>query len=175
MILGTAGHVDHGKTALVKALTGVDTDRLAEELPRGGERGLVRVLRLGERDAVQCAGEHVEELGVRFVRGAESEHDLGHGARAGEAAEVVAERGSRPRHVESAQRLELAPLAQVQLGGALREEIHRGADLAAVPPRAAREHGLHAGVARGEAEDARGLRVIEGVEDDRVGLDERHA
>ena len=28
MILGTAGHVDHGKTALVKALTGVDTDRL---------------------------------------------------------------------------------------------------------------------------------------------------
>ncbi|MBC7789010.1 MAG: selenocysteine-specific translation elongation factor [Anaerolineae bacterium] len=35
MILGTAGHVDHGKTALVKALTGVDTDRLAEEKRRG--------------------------------------------------------------------------------------------------------------------------------------------
>ena len=35
MILGTAGHVDHGKTALVKALTGVDTDRLAEERRRG--------------------------------------------------------------------------------------------------------------------------------------------
>ena len=35
MIIGTAGHVDHGKTALVKALTGVDTDRLAEERRRG--------------------------------------------------------------------------------------------------------------------------------------------
>ena len=35
MILGTAGHVDHSKTALVKALTGVDTDRLAEERRRG--------------------------------------------------------------------------------------------------------------------------------------------
>src|SRR6195952_806090 len=35
MIIGTAGHVDHGKTALIKALTGVDTDRLAEEKRRG--------------------------------------------------------------------------------------------------------------------------------------------
>ncbi|HEY0185034.1 MAG TPA: selenocysteine-specific translation elongation factor [Rhodopila sp.] len=35
MIIGTAGHIDHGKTALVKALTGVDTDRLAEEKRRG--------------------------------------------------------------------------------------------------------------------------------------------
>ncbi|MFH1808899.1 MAG: selenocysteine-specific translation elongation factor [Pseudomonadota bacterium] len=34
-VLGTAGHVDHGKTALVKALTGVDTDRLDEEKRRG--------------------------------------------------------------------------------------------------------------------------------------------
>lgn len=35
MIVGTAGHVDHGKTSLVKALTGVDTDRLPEEKRRG--------------------------------------------------------------------------------------------------------------------------------------------
>ena len=35
MIVGTAGHVDHGKTSLVHALTGVDTDRLAEEKARG--------------------------------------------------------------------------------------------------------------------------------------------
>ena len=34
-VLGTAGHVDHGKTALIKALTGVDTDRLKEEKERG--------------------------------------------------------------------------------------------------------------------------------------------
>ena len=35
MIVGTAGHIDHGKTALVRALTGVDTDRLPEEKRRG--------------------------------------------------------------------------------------------------------------------------------------------
>ncbi|MFZ5680241.1 MAG: selenocysteine-specific translation elongation factor [Pseudomonadota bacterium] len=35
MIIGTAGHVDHGKTALVQALTGVDTDRLKAEKERG--------------------------------------------------------------------------------------------------------------------------------------------
>jgi selenocysteine-specific elongation factor len=35
MIIGTAGHIDHGKTALVKTLTGVDADRLAEEKKRG--------------------------------------------------------------------------------------------------------------------------------------------
>ena len=35
MIIGTAGHIDHGKTTLVRALTGVDTDRLPEEKARG--------------------------------------------------------------------------------------------------------------------------------------------
>jgi selenocysteine-specific elongation factor len=35
VIIGTAGHIDHGKTALVRALTGTDTDRLAEEKRRG--------------------------------------------------------------------------------------------------------------------------------------------
>ena len=35
MIVGTAGHIDHGKTSLVRALTGVDTDRLKEEKERG--------------------------------------------------------------------------------------------------------------------------------------------
>ena len=35
IILGTAGHIDHGKTTLIKALTGIDTDRLKEEKERG--------------------------------------------------------------------------------------------------------------------------------------------
>src|SRR5438445_8724730 len=35
IIVGTAGHIDHGKTALVRALTGTDTDRLPEEKRRG--------------------------------------------------------------------------------------------------------------------------------------------
>jgi selenocysteine-specific elongation factor len=35
IILGTAGHIDHGKTSLIKAVTGIDTDRLKEEKERG--------------------------------------------------------------------------------------------------------------------------------------------
>jgi selenocysteine-specific elongation factor len=35
IILGTAGHIDHGKTSLVRAVTGIDTDRLKEEKLRG--------------------------------------------------------------------------------------------------------------------------------------------
>ncbi len=35
LVLGTAGHIDHGKTALIRALTGTDTDRLPEEKSRG--------------------------------------------------------------------------------------------------------------------------------------------
>jgi selenocysteine-specific elongation factor len=35
LIIATAGHIDHGKTALVRALTGVDADRLPEEKRRG--------------------------------------------------------------------------------------------------------------------------------------------
>src|SRR5512138_3217805 len=35
VVLGTAGHIDHGKTSLIRALTGIDTDRLKEEKLRG--------------------------------------------------------------------------------------------------------------------------------------------
>src|SRR5499427_3900592 len=35
LVIGTAGHIDHGKTTLVRALTGIDTDRLEEEKRRG--------------------------------------------------------------------------------------------------------------------------------------------
>ena len=35
LIVGTAGHVDHGKTALIRYLTGTNTDRLKEEIKRG--------------------------------------------------------------------------------------------------------------------------------------------
>jgi selenocysteine-specific elongation factor len=50
IVIGTAGHIDHGKTALVRALTGIDTDRLKEEKERGitTELGFAH-LDLGER------------------------------------------------------------------------------------------------------------------------------
>jgi len=35
LVIGTAGHIDHGKSALVQALTGIDPDRLKEEKARG--------------------------------------------------------------------------------------------------------------------------------------------
>ena len=35
IVVGTAGHIDHGKTSLIRTLTGIDTDRLAEEKRRG--------------------------------------------------------------------------------------------------------------------------------------------
>ena len=50
MIVATAGHVDHGKTALIKALTGTDTDRLPEEKKRGLINGLLFCVCVGSLD-----------------------------------------------------------------------------------------------------------------------------
>jgi selenocysteine-specific elongation factor len=66
LTLGTAGHVDHGKTALVAALTGVDTDRLPEEQERGMS------IELGYARLVLPGGRRVSVVDVpgheRFVR-----------------------------------------------------------------------------------------------------------
>ena len=66
LTLGTAGHIDHGKTSLVRALTGVDTDRLPEERERGIsiELGFARMeLPSGRRLSVVDVPGH-----ERFVR-----------------------------------------------------------------------------------------------------------
>jgi len=62
IILGTAGHIDHGKTALIKAVTGVNTDRLKEEQ----ERGIT--IELGFADLDLPSGQH---LGIVDVPGHE--------------------------------------------------------------------------------------------------------
>ena len=66
VIIGTAGHIDHGKTALVKTLTGIDTDRLPEEK----ERGIT--IELGFAPLVLPSGTRVGIVDVpgheRFVR-----------------------------------------------------------------------------------------------------------
>ena len=62
IILGTAGHIDHGKTSLIKAVTGVDTDRLKEEK----ERGIT--IELGFASLDLPSGEH---LGIVDVPGHE--------------------------------------------------------------------------------------------------------
>ena len=57
MIIGTAGHIDHGKTTLVRALTGVDTDRLKEEKARGISIDLgFAYLPVGEADGGEVLG-----------------------------------------------------------------------------------------------------------------------
>src|SRR5688500_4130979 len=65
-IIGTAGHVDHGKTALIRALTGAETDRLREEQERGMS------IDLGFADFVLPSGRHAGVIDVpgheRFVR-----------------------------------------------------------------------------------------------------------
>jgi len=64
-ILGTAGHIDHGKTALIKALTGIDTDRLKEER----ERGISIDLGFAHFDAGDLAAGVVDVPGhERFIR-----------------------------------------------------------------------------------------------------------
>ncbi|MCS7200135.1 MAG: selenocysteine-specific translation elongation factor [Caldimicrobium sp.] len=66
VIVGTAGHIDHGKTSLVKALTGVDTDRLKEEK----ERGIT--IDIGFANLILPSGIHVSIVDVpgheRFIR-----------------------------------------------------------------------------------------------------------
>jgi selenocysteine-specific elongation factor len=66
VVIGTAGHVDHGKTSLIKALTGIDCDRLKEEK----ERGLT--IELGFASLVLPSGERVGVVDVpghvRFIR-----------------------------------------------------------------------------------------------------------
>jgi selenocysteine-specific elongation factor len=66
LTVGTAGHVDHGKTALVKALTGTDTDRLAEEKARGLS------IELGFAEVELASGRRLSLIDVpgheRFIR-----------------------------------------------------------------------------------------------------------
>lgn len=66
IILGTAGHIDHGKTALIQALTGIDTDRLKEEKARG------ITIELGFANLVLPNGQHLGIVDVpgheRFVK-----------------------------------------------------------------------------------------------------------
>jgi selenocysteine-specific elongation factor len=66
VLVGTAGHIDHGKTALVRALTGIDTDRLPEEKSRG------ITIELGFAHRATAAGDTLAVIDVpgheRFVR-----------------------------------------------------------------------------------------------------------
>ncbi len=65
LTLGVIGHVDHGKTALVRALTGIETDRLREER----ERGLSIVLGFSYLDSSGGALDLIDVPGMRTSSG----------------------------------------------------------------------------------------------------------
>jgi selenocysteine-specific elongation factor len=67
IVLGTAGHIDHGKTSLVRALTGIDTDRLPVEK----QRGITTELGFARLDLARGAGEEPRRVAVVDVPGHE--------------------------------------------------------------------------------------------------------
>ena len=109
VLVGTAGHVDHGKTALIRALTGIDCDRLAEEKRRG------ITLDLGFAHLPAAAADAVE---ISFIDDPGHERFL-HNALAGLGGVqllmlvVAADEGVQPQtreHLEIAELLELPGL-----------------------------------------------------------------
>ncbi|HUS29464.1 MAG TPA: selenocysteine-specific translation elongation factor [Kofleriaceae bacterium] len=67
IVLGTAGHIDHGKTSLVRALTGIDTDRLPVEK----QRGITTELGFARLDLDRGAGQQPQRVAVVDVPGHE--------------------------------------------------------------------------------------------------------
>jgi len=109
MIVGTAGHIDHGKTALVKALTGVDADRLKEEKARG----ITIDLGYAYSDLGDAQGTGGRQLGFVDVPGHERfVHNMLAGATGIDAALLVvsAAEGIKPQTVEHLQIIDLLGL-----------------------------------------------------------------
>jgi selenocysteine-specific elongation factor len=106
IVIGTAGHVDHGKTSLIKALTGIDCDRLKEEKERGLtiELGFAYlVLSTGERIGVVDVPGHIKF--IRHMLSGASGIDL-------VILIVAADEGVMPQTVEHVQICELLGIEQ---------------------------------------------------------------
>src|SRR5450830_2180005 len=105
---------------------------------------------------------------------AKAKSELGDCGRAREAPHVFREHRSRAHDVESAQRIQIATGLCVELCDTLGKEIERGPESPSGSARALGQHAAHAAVARDETQDAGGLEVVEGVEDDGVGSEDCH-
>ncbi|MFP5212731.1 MAG: selenocysteine-specific translation elongation factor, partial [Acidobacteriota bacterium] len=107
VILGTAGHIDHGKTSLIRALTGIDTDRLKEEKLRGItiELGFAHMeLPGGERLGIVDVPGH-ERFVKHMVAGATGIHLV--------ALVIAADEGVMP---QTREHMEICELLQVKKG-----------------------------------------------------------
>lgn len=109
MILGTAGHIDHGKTALVKALTGVDTDRLPEEKKRGITIDLgFAPLRLGDDVVIGVVDVPGHEAFVRTMLAGATGIDIA-------LLVIAADEGPMPQTLEHLAILELLGVPEVMV------------------------------------------------------------
>src|SRR5439155_6381191 len=105
----------------------------------------------------------------------ESQGELRDDGGAREATEVRAELRSRARDVEGTEGIEVAPSFDVDLGRSLREEIERATKAPARPTCTASEDGTEASIVGHHAKDARRLEVVEPMQDDGLGEEQRHA
>lgn len=157
MIIATAGHVDHGKTSLVSALTGVDTDRLAEEKRRG------LTIDLGYAWLDLPSGQRAGFIDVpgheRFVRNMVaglSRVDLGLLA-------VAADDGVMPQTIEHVAMLSLLGIRQMVIAvtKADRSTGERTALIADAAQALARDHGIDVrAVIPTSVSDQRGLPAL---------------
>src|SRR5687767_6108642 len=106
---------------------------------------------------------------------AETQRELRERRCAGEAAEVLGERRTRPLNIERSQCMEIATWLRGYLRDAAREEVQRAAVAAPAAASAARERRLDPELARRDPHDARGLEIVEDVQDDGIGPEEGHA
>ena len=83
--------------------------------------------------------------------------------------ERTGELAPRAGRVEAGEHVEIARRMHPHVRDAAREQVDGAAERAFRPPRAAGDHREHSSVARGEADKARGLAVIERVEDEGIG------
>ena len=126
------------------------------------------------RERVERGGDGVEQPLIGGIA-TEAQRELGDGRGTGEPSEIARELGARQRDVETAQCVEVPARLRVELCTALRKEIERASEAPRGAPRALGEHAAHSGVAGDDPQDARGLQVVERMEDDRFGREQRHA
>jgi len=170
---------EHRRIALERVMT-LATDvecrsesQLGDDVPRAGECCRQRFIRCGSRKGIERVGNRIEKRAVRRIL-SESQRQLGNGRRAGKAAHVFSEHGPRTNDIESTEGVKIATRLRVELRGALREEVERAAEAPRGAARPLGKNTAHSAIARDEAKDARGLEVVEGVENNGVGGQDCH-
>ena len=129
--------------------------KLREKAPAAGERDVARTIGRRLAPASSSTSATASNTPAASASWPKRSVELRDRAGAGEALETRAEARARARHVERAQRVEVAARLGVQLRRALREEIERGAEPLPGRARTACEDRPHSGVARQQADDAR--------------------